>query len=97
LTDGLGLTLRGDVSFRSEQFLSQNLDLPSRQSGYAVSNLRLAIERRDGRREVAAFVTNLFDVKYATQVYGTPPVEDGTETAFIGDRRRWGMSLRSRF
>lgn len=65
---GGGLTLRGDIRYQSKTFFTQfNRPLIS-QDGYTVVNGRLTWTSEGGRYSIGAYVNNLFDKDYFTEV-----------------------------
>lgn len=90
------LTLRGDVSYRSQAFLESS-NLPGlSQDAYALVNARISYENSDSGLELAVFVTNLTDKVYLAG--GLSALSSfGTTEGFYGRPREFGVSARARF
>lgn len=65
---GGGVTLRGDVRYQSKTFFTQFNRPQIAQKGYTVVNGRLGWTSDGGKYSVGAFVNNLFDKTYFTEV-----------------------------
>lgn len=79
--------------FMSDYNTGSDLDILKQQRSFALWNGRLGLRSADRRWEVDLWAQNLFDQDYR-QVVIEAPLQDGSYSAFLGDPRTVGLSLR---
>ncbi len=89
-----GLTL--DANFRSEHYISGDLDPRGLQNGFTKYNLRLSLEAADRRWGIALMGKNLSD-ELTTGIGAPAPLDTGSYMATSERRRTYGLELRYRF
>lgn len=96
LANGSLLTVGGDVSYRSETWLSVDNAPGLRQGAYTLAGLFGAWDSSDGRWQVRAGVRNLTDEVYKTDGQEFSSI-GGIQTAYYGMPRNYYASLRYNF
>lgn len=66
------------------------------QGGYALVNARIGIGPVDRRWSLELYAQNLFDRDYSQIIFGSP-FQTGSETAFLGEPRTFGGTIRVRY
>ncbi|RZO85700.1 MAG: TonB-dependent receptor [Oceanococcus sp.] len=96
LKNGLhwGLTL--DANFRTDHYISGDLDPRGLQRGFTKYNLRLSLEAADRRWGIALMGKNLTD-ELTTGIGAPAPLDTGSYMATSERRRTYGLELRYRF
>ncbi|MGJ8670174.1 MAG: TonB-dependent receptor [Oceanococcus sp.] len=89
-----GATL--DMNFRSEHFVSGDLDPRGLQDAYTKFNIRLALSAPDDRWGIALVGKNLSD-EITTGIGAPVPLDTGAYMVTSERRRTYGMELRYRF
>lgn len=89
-----GATL--DANFRTDHFISGDLDPRGLQDGYTRFNLRLALDAPDRRWGVALVGKNLSD-ELTTGIGAPVPLDTGGYMSTTERRRSYGLELRYRF
>ena len=79
--------------FMSDYNTGSDLDPLKRQSAFAVWNGRIGLRSADKHWEINLWAQNLFDRDYRQVVIGSP-LQTGSYSAFLGDPRMIGVSLR---
>jgi iron complex outermembrane receptor protein len=106
LGDHGSLTLRADYSHQSKYYneiangavlfgQTTRTEFVSAEPGYGLVNARVTYETPDALWKVAAFVTNLGDVRY--KAAGFSNAGFGYTIAYYGPPREWGFTLTRRF
>ena len=82
VSDSLNLILQTDGKYVSKRFLESTGQVFDRADSYWIQNARIALQRDDGRWEVALWGKNIFDKEYLTyinnisffrlEIYGDP-------------------------
>lgn len=89
-----GLTL--DANFRTDHYISGDLDPRGLQRGFTKYNLRLSLEAADRRWGIALMGKNLTD-ELTTGIGAPAPLDTGSYMATSERRRTYGLELRYRF
>lgn len=92
---GLVGFLRAEYSYRSQFYLSQDLDRNLIQSPVNLVNLRGGIRSEDDRWDITLWVRNLADQAYTVVGFDVPIVSG--YAAVNGPPRTWGATLRYRW
>lgn len=79
--------------FMSDYNTGSDLDPLKQQRSFAIWNGRIGLRSADKRWEVDLWAQNLFDQDYRQVVIGSP-LQTGSYSAFLGDPRIIGVSLR---
>jgi len=85
---------RLDYNHRSSNDTSGSNSIYTRIPGYGVANARIGLRLADGRYDLAAWVTNLFDQRYFESLGAS---NQGLITGALGNERTFGGTLRVRF
>jgi iron complex outermembrane receptor protein len=98
LADAGSVMLRGDVRYQSKTFFTQfNRELIS-QKGYATVNGRVTWSSADEGISVSAFVNNLFDKTYFTEVLESGAFNpELVGQAYVAPPRTYGVSAAFKF
>lgn len=89
LSADMEFLIRGEWTYRGEQFFQADNAPFTRQGGYSLFNARAALSFRDGKYEVALFADNISDKVYATNRLGFL----GTELGHWGPPRTYGVEV----
>ena len=95
LWDDLRLRLQTDASYQDDVYFDATERAAVAQGAYWLFNARLALSRESGAWEVAAWVRNLADETYFTQLF-----RSGTAAALsglVGNPRTFGVEVSYRF
>lgn len=87
--------LRLDYSWKSDSYVSQDLDPNSRIAPYGVVNARIGVETANGF-SVELFAKNLFDKDYVLFTYGLP-FGTGAYVGYVGAPRLMGARVSKTF
>ncbi len=79
--------------FMSDYNTGSDLDPLKKQPAFALWNGRIGVRSADKRWQVDLWAQNLFDRDYRQVVIGSP-LQTGSYSAFLGDPRTVGLSLR---
>lgn len=90
--DGAMIAFQTSASYKDDLFFSTENDPVTKQEGYTLVNARVAYENSDGNWSVAAFVNNLADKFYTTNVSNTSTLTGGY-TQTLGSPRVVGVEL----
>jgi outer membrane receptor protein involved in Fe transport len=104
----IGEGLKGFVNvnyrFNGDMNTGSDLDREKRQASFSLWDLRLGLGDADGRWTFEVWGQNLFDQNYQQvaidaplQGSGTGPGSTQTFSAFLGDPRLWGATVRVKF
>lgn len=97
LSPGMGdLSLRGDLTYRSDYFNEPTNSTVIDQDGFGLFNARIAWTDPGERFEVALFGTNLTDKRYIVSGLSSA-TSFGLEEANFGRPREWGLSAKYTF
>jgi len=96
LSSGAMLTLGGDVSYRSETWLSVDNRQELRQGGYALAGLFGTFDSANRNWQLRAGVRNLTDAEYKTDAQEFSSVGN-IQTVYYGMPRNWYASFRYNF
>lgn len=98
ITGGSSVTLRGDVRYQSKTYFTQFNRPQVAQDGYAIANARLTWTSASEAVSVGAWVNNLFDKDYFTEL-----LESGAFNpvlvvqGYVAPPRTYGLSTSFRF
>lgn len=93
LTDAWNGIVHLNYRFMSDYNTGSDLDALKKQPSFALWNGRLGLRSADQRWEIDLWAQNLFDQDYRQVVIGSP-LQTGSYSAFLGDPRTVGVSLR---
>ncbi|QIK78137.1 TonB-dependent receptor [Sphingomonas piscis] len=85
---------RVDWNHRSSNDTSGSNSIYTKIPAYGIANARVGLRFGDGRYDLSAWVTNLFDKQYFTALSAS---NLGLITANLGDERSFGATLRAHF
>lgn len=103
LTDNLRGIAYVDLRWVSEQNTGSDLRASKVQPSYTLVNGRLSVTNADERYSLELWGRNLFNEEYAQIMFdaplqtGGPPAVGGTQGAFLGDPRTFGVTVRARY
>lgn len=89
LTNGGGLSLRGEGSWQAREYFVASNDPAQSQKAYGLLNVSLAYDLPDGRTQISLWGKNLLDKEYVTATATISPVVSGRP----GDPRTFGVRL----
>jgi len=90
------LSIRGDWTYRSENFADVKNTQAIKQRAHSIVNARIAFEDPDNGWVLAVFVTNITDVRFVES--GLSAITSfGTEEGFFNRPREWGVSIKKTF
>lgn len=90
---GFGVT---NASYMGDHNSNPNLDPEADMDSFTVVNARLGLRTDDEKWELALWGKNAFDKEYNSIVYNTA-LQDGSWSAFRGEPRMYGASVRYSF
>ncbi|MDP3867554.1 TonB-dependent receptor [Phenylobacterium sp.] len=92
---GMTASLYADARYVSSQYLAA-FDPLRVQKGYTLVNARLSLATAEERWRVEFWARNLFDTEYARRKIPAT-FQGGSYSAFLGDPRTFGVTLRANF
>ncbi len=95
ISTALDGAVRLDYGYKSDIYISQNLDPNTHKGGYGVLNGRIGVESSEGLT-VELFARNLLDKKYMNFMYGAP-FSTGAYVGYVGAPRVVGVRASKRF
>ncbi|MCI4646535.1 MAG: TonB-dependent receptor, partial [Hyphomonadaceae bacterium] len=87
--------VQADARYQSRVYFGAENEETQSQDSYWLAGARLGLTSPDERYEAALWVKNLFDEEYAME--GSSNAALGFNTAVVGDRRTFGITLTGRF
>jgi len=94
VSDNLEFYMRGEVFFRSDAFLTTQLDPLQIQESFSLLNGSIGLTAQDGQWDVQVWGRNLADEEYLQGSFdSTLP---GNINGYPGDPRTWGVTFRAR-
>jgi iron complex outermembrane receptor protein len=94
---GGGITLRGEMAYTSKVFFNEFNRTETSQSAVTLFNARLTYETDDGRYRVGAFVENLTDKYYISQMSVGAAIVSFPIQEFAGPPRTYGLTVGVKF
>ncbi|MEO1476166.1 MAG: TonB-dependent receptor [Pseudomonadota bacterium] len=82
---------QGSFSYKDDQFFSTENDPLAGQEAYTLVNARIGYETANGRFGIAAFVKNLTDEAYFTNIFDL--TDFGFYQRFLGEPRQFGAEV----
>ena len=95
LANGLGLVLQTDFSYQDDIFFDATERLAVSQDAYWLANARAGLSSEGGSWEVAAWIRNLGDARYFSQIFRSSTA--ALLSALAGDPRTYGIEATVRF
>jgi iron complex outermembrane recepter protein len=90
------LSIRGDWTYRSENFPNVQNSQAIKQRAHSIVNARIAFEDPDNGWVLAVFMTNVTNVRFVES--GLSAITSfGTEEGFFSRPREWGVSVKKTF
>lgn len=96
VTGGVTGFVHANYRFTSDLNTGSDLQPQKAQASYAIWNGRIGLRTDDQRWQVELWSQNLFNRDYRQVVIDTP-LQTGSYSAFLGDPRTWGATVRLSF